>query len=85
MKIPNKLRIGGIEYKIILRPMENQCGEYDAVSQTISINSSLKQEIKEETLVHEILHAINNELDEREIEFLAQSIYQVFKGNKIIH
>jgi hypothetical protein len=47
------------------------------------IDKNLSRSQKEVTLVHEILHAINSEIEEREIEFMAQALYQVFSENKL--
>ena len=52
--------------------------------QRIQIEKDLSQEMKEVVLIHEIIHAINNQMEEKETEFLAQSIYQVFKENNIL-
>jgi uncharacterized protein YaaW (UPF0174 family) len=84
MKIPKTLKIGGVVYKIELVRMDNLCGEYDATTGTIRINPDMPQDLQEETLIHEALHGINNELDEREIEFLSQALYQMLKDNNLL-
>lgn len=81
MRIPGKIKIGGIIYKIkIVDDMKDKAGEYDSSKQTIFICKA-KQGSMEVTLLHEILHAINNEMGEVETEFLAQALYQVIKEN----
>lgn len=96
MKIPDKIKVAGHEYKIkwdtkrLAR--EGFVGEADHNKDIIYLSKEFplgearaKSEI-EETLLHEILHTIdtnynNKSLDEKEITRLAIGLYQVLKDN----
>lgn len=83
MKIPKKLKIGGIWYKVDQVATSNS-GMADITKSSISINKDMAQPQKEVTLLHEILHCINIQLKDEPIEFLAQALYQVLKDNKLL-
>jgi len=86
MKIPKEIKIGGHLYKIDITKNEEfpSCGRLDRSKGIISIKNSLIQSEKEETLIHEIFHAINNEINETLLESLAQQLYAVLKDNKFL-
>lgn len=89
MNIPKKLKIGGHTYKVITeKPGEinerGTCGVTNKSKGIISINKNLIQSEKECTLIHEIFHIINNELNEAVIESLSQQLYQVLRENKLL-
>ena len=86
LKIPSQLKIGGHLYKVKILDAEdinNNCGEQNCARNTIKIRKDLPQDQIEETFLHEILHAINNRISEQEITFLAHTLYQVFRDNKL--
>lgn len=82
LKIPKKLKIGAITYKILVGSIDD-CGECDTKTQTIKIDESMSEELTEVTFWHEVLHAINISLTEKEVEFLAQAIVQVRRDNNL--
>ncbi len=87
MKIPNQLKIGGHIYKVVLvdaEDIDNCAGEQNNSRSMIKLRRDLPQTQLEATLIHEILHAINISVKEQEIEFWAESIYQVLHDNKLI-
>ena len=91
MKIPKQLKIGGHTYRIIFDQVStagtsqgHSCGQLSRSKGTISINATLMQSEKEETLIHEILHGINSELNETLLDSLAQQIYGVLSDNKLL-
>jgi len=87
MNIPKQLKILGHTFKVILADTEdidNDAGEMNLSRNTIKIRKDLPQDQIEESLLHEIIHAINNELKEIDVEFLAQTIYAVLKENKLL-
>lgn len=88
MKIPPKqLKIGGHRYKIELvdpEDLEKDCGQQNRARNTIKIRNDLPQSQLEETLIHEVIHAINGDLKEETVDFLSMAIYQVLKDNKLI-
>jgi len=89
MKIPKKIKIGGHEFKIVFKKASlvdegnADSGSLDTDSNTIEINEKLTQSQKEVTLLHEIFHAMNTELNEVMVESLSQQLYQVFMDNKM--
>ena len=81
MKLPNKLKIGPLTYNI--QYVSGLVDDGNLSGQTISINKDLPERKKVVALIHEILHCINNEVNEQEIEFWASAISQVLLDNKI--
>ena len=55
-KLPSKILIGGIEFKIILKDIED-FGVMDFDARVICIRESLTNEEKLDTLMHEVHHA----------------------------
>lgn len=85
MKIPRKLKILSHEY--IIKEVDNlDCSGYRTSNgqNMILLNKHLANSEKEETLLHEIIHAINGQLSDITVEFLAQSLYLVFKENDML-
>ena len=68
MKIPKSLKIGGHSYKIELvkegELAKNDCGSLSRENNKIYIDTKLSDSNRTVTLIHEILHAVNNELSE---------------------
>ena len=89
MKIPSKIKIGAIWWKIKeVEPteldIENEtCGDQAETTQLIRINRSLSKEMKELTLLHEVLHCIDGQLDHNLVELLSSSLHQVISENKL--
>lgn len=94
MKIPDSIRIGGIDYDIISRPDLNNGVEVvyahiDYEQSVISMNSNMGMGHQFEciTLWHEILHGIREhagiviENEEEVVEVLSKGIYQVLQDN----
>lgn len=87
MKIPNKIKIGGIwiDVKIIDDDeMDKDCGEADFKHCTIKLSDRLKQDNLELTFFHEVFHHIDPALDEHQVELYSRSLFQILKDNKII-
>ena len=96
MNIPNKVKVAGIEYKVIKDyPFkgENHMGLAVHTAAEIKLGSSHEdgkydKQRQEECFIHEVLHCIDSvynsqELDEKTVDRISQGIYQVFKDNKI--
>lgn len=81
MRIPSSIKIGGITYKVEIKDLGDDMGKTTFDKSLISIDEKLNQEQREATFYHEVIHCINNQLTEMEVEFLAQSIYQIIKDN----
>ena len=89
MTIPETLKIGAIIWKIRqVEPSEIDCdtvssGSTSHETQTILINRYLSPEMKEQTLIHEILHAVNLQMEHNAVEMLATILHQVLSENEL--
>jgi len=92
MKLPKEIKIGGLVYKIEekdlrITEVENNSGYCRVNDEKIVINSELTENVKESTLLHEIIEAINFnhqlELPHSTIMTLEATLYQVIKDNKL--
>ena len=89
--IPNNIKVGGLTIKVEernnLASNRDKFGEFSFMEQKITIDESLPQDKKEETLLHEIVEAINGyyslNLDHEVITTLGFGLYQVLKDNKL--
>ena len=89
MKLPKKLKIGGHIYKIVLEKGNNKLevrnyGKTMRDKNEIVLDSSLPKNQMVVTLFHEILHALNSQLNETLVDSLGEQLYQVFSDNKLI-
>jgi hypothetical protein len=90
--IPEKVKVAGIEYEIkevegILERF-NTLGQINYNKGIIELDSSLCQSRKEQTFVHELLHACFREAgyeeqEEEMIDRVSTVLYQVIKDNKL--
>ncbi len=92
MKIPKKVKIGGITYKIIiandwLGKGEDTQGQNFQDSQkgnVIYIDSGLSQEAQFTTFLHECLHSMNATMNHEFLESLSLQLYQFLKDNSLL-
>lgn len=87
MNIPKKLKIGAHEYQIVLTRdvfEGTTCGIQLRKEKKLGVNSDLPATHQGATLFHEILHAVNSELDHTLLDSLAEQLYQVFSDNKML-
>lgn len=84
MNFPKELKILGHHYKIKLIEGLTSEGSYSTEKSTILINADLPESQRWSTLFHEILHTVNSELSETDVEFLSQILYCILKDNKYI-
>lgn len=92
MKIPNKLKIGGHVYTIEFVKKEDlkglademDCGMTLVGENRILIDGGQKKSQQEETLFHELLHALNGTMNHDFLASLAQQLHQVFSDNKLL-
>lgn len=82
MRIPEKIKIGGLDYTVeTVNEIDGDCvGKIYYQDLKIKVENS-QPDFMALTFWHEILHAINGEMKETDIEFLAQALYQVIKDN----
>lgn len=91
LKIPEKLKIGGFEWRVKevkhLISDRERLGEMAPRTQEIVIEEESSEQQKEETLIHEIIEALNFlyniNLEHYQIELLGVTLHQVLKDNKI--
>lgn len=94
MKIPNSVRIRGVEYEVRYEPNlrlnNNLCYgaiNYDNSVITLSETDGTGHQMRCITLLHEILHGIRNhaglEIEDEEtiVDMFARGIYQVLQDN----
>jgi len=89
MKLPNKIKIGGLYLDIVLddrlAASNDRFGECDHIKGRIVIDGVQPDDHKEVTLLHEIIEKINLEyelgFEHRQITALASCLYQVLKDN----
>ena len=90
MKIPNKLNICGFEYTIEIREIDDSdlWGQHNLNKCRIIIaNDVVSKQKKEQTFLHEILHAIDaavgTGLKEEQVIALSRALYQVLNDSKL--
>lgn len=85
MIIPKELKIGAHTYEIVVMDGFSDDGAItEGGRNIIFLNGSLNETVLEETLFHEIIHALNNGLKESDVEWIAQALYQVLKDNNLL-
>ena len=86
MKIPKKIKVGGLVYDVeVVDAIENSGAQARTHHDTqIIYIRKMKQERMEQTFFHELMHCINNELTEWEVESISVGVFQVLKDNKLI-
>ena len=88
LTLPLEIKIIGKTYKIEPVPeMDDDCGAcYDA-KQLIKISEDLPQELSQDTLLHEVMHAVDYQMHtnmkERQISAMAAGLTAVFKENPL--
>lgn len=83
MIIPSQLKIGAHIFAVIRKDIP-KCGETDYCKQTIVLDEQLYGTMLDVTLIHEILHVCNSELDHTLLDSLAQQIYAVLHDNGML-
>ncbi|MFV0517240.1 MAG: hypothetical protein ACK5MV_07580 [Aminipila sp.] len=93
MKIPENIRIGGVDYKVELQGALNDgvnmlYGQIDYQASEIKLNDDIEGHQHQcITLWHEVLHGIVNnfgmeiEDEEKIVDMFAKGIYQVLQDN----
>ena len=94
MKIPNKLKVGGHEYKVEItktydeKKEHNNWGQTNHVKLKIYLDEGLANTKMEETFIHELLHAVDshqgNILKEGQVDKIANTLYAVLKDNNLL-
>ena len=96
MKIPDKVKIGGIIYsiKLISGKVENDLHERNYIGRidheqcTITVDKDINEQRMVNSLLHEIAHGIEYlyqiEISEKDIDRFANGFYQVLKDNNLL-
>ena len=94
MKIPQKLKVGGHIYKILVSKTSseqkghNNWGRTNHGTLNIYIDRELAESKQEETFFHELLHAVDHHMGsimkEDVIEKISNGLYQVLKDNNLL-
>lgn len=92
MKIPDKVTIMGIPYKVtevdVVRKNEALWGEIDYQKQEIRLDKELAPQKKEQVFTHEVLHGILEAIGEKElnedenlVQGISSALYQVLASH----
>lgn len=83
MKIPSKIKIGAVVWKVSIEKLEDsKCGSTNVKKLLIKIDSEQDKRAQELTFIHELLHAINTEVNDEVVnEYMALSLYQIIQEN----
>lgn len=95
MEIPKKIRVSGIDYKIeLVEEIKDDIHspDYRGIAlikqQKIKILNSYKVDDKFRTLLHEVLHIIDDdyklELPEDTVRRLGSGLYEILKNNNLL-
>ncbi len=91
MPIPVRIKIGALTYDVVLDPTlsaeRRMFGELCPLTQKINIEANATKEQQQETLLHEIIEAINNNcelnLQHNQIQTLGFMLHQVLKDSRL--
>ena len=94
MKIKN-LKIMGSNYKIEeveqIDKWQRLLGQIDYINQTIKIDKNIPEDLKMDTLIHEIIHGVLDKLgyveinsDEQKVNGIANALFAVLKDNDLL-
>jgi len=99
MRIPKKLKVGGLTYKVTQNYKFKETSEYSglAIHGLLEIQlagthhggQKCPKDRVEECFIHELIHVIdcvynNSGLQEKQVSRLSQGLYQVLKDNKFL-
>ncbi len=90
-----KIKIMATEYEVEeleqINKYERLLGQINYEEQKIQLDKNISNDMKKETLIHEILHGILDKLgytdlneDEQKVHSIASTMYLVLKENKLI-
>lgn len=95
-RIPESVKIGCLEYKVIITDepivIGNEChysGYIDYYEQVIKIKKSLCEDMKKQVFIHELLHGIiqyfelevSKKKEERIIDCISKGLLMIFNDN----
>lgn len=87
MRIPDTIKIGAITWTVEQVAPDDfddqRCGETDHIKCRIRINRDLLDDVKALTLLHELFHAINGEMNHSDVEMMSSVLHQVLTENDL--
>ena len=88
MNIPDKLKIGGNTIKVkrdLLREVdsEHNGGWFTWEDNLMCIATDMPKDREATCFLHEILHAINTYMEEKDVTFLSEALIQVIRDNNL--
>ena len=88
MKIPSKLKVGANTFRVMRSPLNegssDHCGGWmDWESNTIFLGTDMPEDREATCFLHEILHALNVYLSEKETTYLSEALMQIIRDNKL--
>ena len=93
MNIPKEIKILGIPYKIeeveYISREDFRLGQVDFIHSEIKILEDMSKPMKEQTLLHEIIHATFKAIaldytNEEQVQQLASALHQIITDNPLI-
>ena len=85
MKRPERIRILGKAFRLTNEVADDLNGECDTDTQTIAVRDGQPLESEQDTLLHEVIHAIDEAMDakmkETQVKKLATGLLAVMKDN----
>ena len=91
MKIPTKVKIGGVIYKVNIEDdwlgrdgADGQCFYDGPHGNAIFIGKDLSKEAREATFIHEALHAMNSTINHEFLDSFAEQIYAFLVDNNLL-
>ena len=83
--MPEIIRVLGKDYEVKVFEDFEHCGECDDIRQTIKIQAHMPMSLEQDTLLHEIIHALDfnmkTQMKERQVSALASGLIAVFRDN----
>lgn len=79
-----KLKIGAHQIIVKYEDLNGEkLGEFNRTDNSITIHPALSQSQKDSTLIHEIMHVLNSEVNHTYIDGLSEQFLQVLTDNKL--
>ena len=85
MKIPNKIKIKGIEFDVVFEDLGDKVfGDFNELPPKIRINIKAPKKFQEITLLHEITHILRSDAKEQWIREFSWDLWLVLKENNLL-
>ena len=85
MRLPKRVKVGGITYRIIMVNEESleshSLADTVKGKQLIRVSDDLLKNVEIQVLFHELFHAHNWEMSEEQVETLSQQVVQLMLDN----